>query len=179
MAINFSNLFRGDDPQADASKATRMDQEVDADFDASKDGLRVESESYSRDEQGGESYDRTSVDTGDTDLASDVDAETDLDQDSDVSASSNGNGSGGNDLAAKGESGTEAEQRSDANADARREGVTIEKESYGRDEDGDFSYDRTSADTGETDASMGLDVDTMADSFTALSSSWDDSSGTD
>ena len=175
MVIRLSDLFRSDDQEAEANSDTGAAQTGDASAEAGNDGVRFEHESFSRDEDGSESYDRTSVEAGETELGSSVDAENDADQDNDLSASREEEGSDGEAVSAEGESDTDADQSIDADGDARQEGVAIENESYSRDEDGEASYDRTSADTGETDASMGLDVDNSADNFTGLSSSWDDS----
>ena len=175
MVIRFSDLFGSDDHEADSSSNSGADQMGRADAEASNDGVTLERESYSRNEDGDEWYDRTSVDTGQTELGSRIDAESDADQVNDLHASSDEEGPSGEAVRAEGESDTDADQSLEANADARNEGVAIENESYSRDQDGDTSSDRTSADTGETNASMGLDVDNSADSFTGLSGLWDDS----
>lgn len=177
MVIRFSDIFRGEDHEINGDTGTR--QEDDASLDASNDGLRVESESNSRDEQGRESHDRTSVDTGETDIASDIDVDNDVDQNSDLSASSDDGVSDGQPVSADGTNDTDADQSVDANAGARNDGVTVENESYSRDEDGEISSDRTSAETGETATSMDFAVENMADSFTGLSGSWDETAAFD
>ena len=52
MVIRFSDLFRSDDQETDASRNTGAAQTGDANAEASNDGVRFERESYSRDEDG-------------------------------------------------------------------------------------------------------------------------------
>jgi hypothetical protein len=175
MIIGFSSLFRSDDQEADDSSNTGAAQRGDGNAEVSDDGVRFERESFSRDEDGRETADRTSVEIGESELGSSIDAGGDADHANDLSASTDDDASEGEVLRAEGDSDTDADQSLDANGDARNEGIAIESESYSRDQDGETSSDRTSAHTGETDLSMDLDVDNSADSFTGLSSSWDDS----
>lgn len=66
---------------------------------------------------------------------------------------------------------TNTNQNADVNADASNDGINISNESYRRDEDGEVSYDRTEADTGNTDLGGNLDIDNMVDNITNTSSS--------
>ncbi len=70
MALRFSDIFGSGDKEGKSDTSTAQD--ADANFSASNSGVTAASESYSRDEDGNEDYDRTSVDSGELSLSSDV-----------------------------------------------------------------------------------------------------------
>ncbi|MDP9415388.1 MAG: hypothetical protein M3Q08_15175 [Pseudomonadota bacterium] len=192
MALRFSDIFGSGDKEGKSDTSTGQD--ADANFSASNSGVTAASESYSRDEDRNEDHDRTSVDSGELSLSSDVAAGNMFEDVSGLSNSSNQrdtarDGEGSNDTgensstsatsensdrSAKADSDTETDQRADANTNSSNDGVRAETESDSRDEDGEVSYDRTSLDTGETDVSFNLELDNMIDSMSDLSNSLDD-----
>lgn len=192
MALRFSDIFGSGDKEAKSDTSTAQD--ADANFSASNSGVTAASESYSRDEEGNEDYDRTSVGSGELNLSSDVAAANTLEDVSGLSNSSNQpdtarDGQGSNDTgensstsatsensdrSANADSDTETDQRADANTDSSNDGVRAETESDSRDQDGEVSYDRTSLETGETDVSFNLELENMIDSMSDLSNSSDD-----
>lgn len=87
MASRFSDIFSSENSDQDASSDTNIDQNADANADASNDGVMFETESYSRNEDGEEQYDRTSLDTGNTDLGGDLDVDSMVDNLTDLSSS--------------------------------------------------------------------------------------------
>ena len=83
-----SDIFNSDENESNQSSDTNADQNADASGNASNDGISIQSESYSRDEDGNESYDSTSIDTGSTDLRGDLDLDSMIENMTDNSNSS-------------------------------------------------------------------------------------------
>ena len=162
MAISFSDLFTS----GKNNSATQGD--AGADTEVSSDGVTIAAESYSRNEDGSESYDRTSVDTGRSDLAGGLDGDSASSGETEAASSSADaeNGSSGNQ--------SRADQTGDAYGEASNEGFTMERESYSRDEDGSETHDSTRADTGASEIAIDLDVDSMSDAMSGLSSTAED-----
>ena len=75
----FGDVLSSEDNEQQSSSETNSDQNADADADASNDGINITTESYSRDEDGEVSYDRTELDTGDTDVGTRLDIDNVID----------------------------------------------------------------------------------------------------
>ncbi len=83
-----SDVFGSDDNQSNQSSNSNADQNADGSGNASNDGVSVSNESYSRDEDGGESYDSTSADAGGTDVGGEGDLDSMVESMTDSSSSS-------------------------------------------------------------------------------------------
>jgi hypothetical protein len=73
MMPRLSDVFGSDNNESNQSSSTNADQNADGSANASNDGVSVSNESYSRDEDGNESYESTGIDTGSTDLGGEGD----------------------------------------------------------------------------------------------------------
>lgn len=73
MARNFSDIFRSDENEQDTNVDVSSDSNADNDTGISNDGIMLQTESYSRDEDGNESYDSTTLDTGNLDVVNSLD----------------------------------------------------------------------------------------------------------
>lgn len=83
-----SDVFGSDENENSQSSQTNADQNADATTDASNDGISLSNESYSRDEDGNESYDSSNLDTGSTDLGNSLDVDSMIDSMTDSASSS-------------------------------------------------------------------------------------------